>query len=90
MGAYADAVSIIGSSGLPPRDVCVHCFTGGPEELALVTAAGFRVGFTGFVGVAKRAQRTVAAIRAAKLDLASGAVLIETDAPFMSPDKRWL
>ena len=94
LGAYADALDILRASGVEPRRVCVHCFTGTEAELAAVRAYGARVGFTGFVGIAKRSGETRAAIRnlaaAGHLDVDAGDVLIETDAPFMLPDKAWL
>ncbi len=100
LGAYADALAVLakvdGERGLPAARVCVHCFTGDEAELAPLLARGVVVGFTGFVGIAKRAGATIAALRA--LGVArqvaplseGGRVLIETDAPFMSPDKQFL
>ena len=100
LGAYADALAILakfdGGGGLPAARVCVHCFTGNEAELAPLLERGVCVGFTGFVGIAKRAGATIAALRA--LGVArrvaplseGGRVLIETDAPFMSPDKQFL
>ena len=52
----ADAIGVLREHGVDPRRVCVHCFTGNLPELELVRAFGARVGFTGFVGVAKRAE----------------------------------
>ena len=94
LGAYADAIAILGASGLDPRRVCVHCFTGSEAELRAVRTFGARVGFTGFLGIAKRsgATRSAAAALAAAglLDVARGDVLLETDAPFMLPDKAYV
>ena len=42
--------------------MCVHCFTGGEPELRALATAGFAIGFTGFLGMAKRAALTIAAL----------------------------
>ncbi|KAJ1462419.1 hypothetical protein M885DRAFT_505247 [Pelagophyceae sp. CCMP2097] len=93
LGAYADAVAILTAVGLAPRDVLVHCFTGNAAELESVQRFGARLGFTGYVGIAKRNSATIAALRGAGVGieaLQSGELVIETDSPFMSPDKTYL
>ena len=74
--------------------VCVHCFTGDEQDLRQVLATGASVGFTGYVGMQRRATETgtLAAIAAlhGSGQLPLGRVMIETDAPFMCPDKAWL
>ena len=94
LGAYRDAVAVMTEAQLIPEKVCVHCFTGSVDELAALVEFGCRVGFTGFLGIAKRsgATRAAAAALAAAglLDVARGDVLLETDAPFMLPDKAYV
>ena len=93
LGAYADLCGILKryarageSGGLRPERVCIHCFTGGAEELQVLWEQGFCVGVTGFLGIAKRCGATAAALAGFPLDR----LMIETDAPFMGPDKCWL
>jgi len=90
LGAYADAVDILRESNLDPKDVCVHCFTGNADDLKTVLDYGAFVGLTGFVGIQKRSQRTAAALRTYGGAALLGRLMIETDSPFMSPDKSWL
>lgn len=89
LGAYADAIAILKEAHLAPEKVCVHCFTGATPELALLVAYGCRVGFTGFLGIKKRSGATLEAITALKHEL-GGRFMLETDAPFMLPDKQYL
>ena len=100
IGAYTDALAILWrhAAAVPPHRVCVHCFTGGLDDLQPLASAGFYVGVTGFVGIAKRSGETIAALRAlssggeddAAPVLSAERILLETDAPFMAPDKQWL
>ncbi|KAJ8612590.1 hypothetical protein CTAYLR_009795 [Chrysophaeum taylorii] len=89
LGAYADAVRILNEVGVEPAACCVHCFTGNSTELRLVREFGAYVGVTGFVGIAKRCGPTVEALRAEGPRILD-ALMIETDAPFMMPDKAWI
>ena len=74
---------------LIPEKVCGHCFPGGTDELAALVDFGCRVGFTGFLGIAKRSGATREAVASLK-DRLAGRLLLETDAPFMLPDKAYL
>ena len=89
LGAYRDAVAVMTEAQLIPEKVCVHCFTGGTDELAALVDFGCRVGFTGFLGIAKRSGATREAVASLK-DRLAGRLLLETDAPFMLPDKTYL
>jgi len=89
LGAYRDAVAVMTEAQLIPEKVCVHCFTGGTDELAALVDFGCRVGFTGFLGIAKRSGATREAVASLK-DRLAGRLLLETDAPFMLPDKAYL
>jgi TatD DNase family protein len=94
LGAYGDLARILTRSGLDPERVCVHCFTGGADELAELVEAGYYIGFTGFVGMAKRAAAngTLAALASGNASRRPplSRILLETDAPFMQPDQEWL
>lgn len=59
------------------------------------------IGFTGFLGMSKRAPSTIAALQrlfdtgdggggANRVMLTLDRIMLETDAPFMAPDKAWL
>ena len=89
LGAYRDAVAVMTEAQLLPEKVCVHCFTGSVDELAALVEFGCRVGFTGFLGIAKRSGATREAVAFHKSEL-GGRLLLETDAPFMLPDKTYL
>lgn len=54
---------------IDPSKVCVHCFTGDSADLKELTSAGYRIGLTGYIGMAKRAAKTgtLAAIQDGKL-----------------------
>ncbi|KAH8045009.1 hydrolase [Aureococcus anophagefferens] len=93
LGAYADAIAILGASGLDPRRVCVHCFTGSEAELRAVRNFGARVGFTGFLGIAKRSGATrsaAAALAAAGSRRRPRRRLARDGRPFMLPDKAYV
>jgi len=87
LGAFNDALEILAASKINPQKVCVHCFTGESNDLDRLVDAGFFIGLTGFIGIANRAKDTIHAV-SRKLPL--DRLLIETDAPFMMPDKEWI
>lgn len=88
LGAYSDAVRVLALSGIDPTKCCIHCFTGDSAQLEVVLEFGAYVGFTGFVGIAKRNAQTLAAIKS-KPGLLDR-IMCETDSPYMLPDKSWL
>lgn len=88
LGAYRDALHVLALSGIEPTKCCIHCFTGDSAQLELVLEFGAYVGFTGFVGIAKRNAHTLAAIKSNPGIL--DRIMCETDAPYMLPDKTWL
>jgi len=93
IGAFDDAAEILERfcDRLVASKVCVHCFTGDAKDLHLLTSRGFMVGFTGYVGIEGRAREsgTLDAISGAK-NLPIDQIMLETDAPFMRPSKKWL
>ncbi len=61
----------------------VHCFTGDAAELKHYVKKGYFIGITGFVCKKARAEELRKALSAGLLPL--DRLLIETDAPYMSP-----
>ncbi|KAJ3314901.1 hypothetical protein HDV04_005322 [Boothiomyces sp. JEL0838] len=76
--ASDDFVKIIQNYDLPG---VVHCFTGTRAEMKLYLDMGFYIGLTGFINDAKRAQEQ----REFICEIPPERLLIETDAPFMTP-----
>lgn len=63
------------------RQAVVHCFSGTEAELASYLDLGFYIGITGIVTLAKRGQ----ALRRMLPDIPQDRLLIETDAPYLTP-----
>jgi TatD DNase family protein len=72
---------------LHPRQVCVHCFTGGPVELEAYLSRGYWIGVTGFIAMRKRGAGLRQLIANGQLPL--DRILLETDAPYMRGDKDY-
>ena len=68
-------------AGLPGERFVFHCFTGTPAEVESILAFGAAVGFTGIVTF-KSAAKVAEASDLVPLDR----LLIETDAPFLTPE----
>ena len=77
--AHEDVVRVLLSEG-PPDTVVFHCFSGGPELAQICAEHGWLMSFAGTVTF-KNAQSIRDALAIAPLDL----VLVETDAPFLTP-----
>jgi TatD DNase family protein len=58
-----------------------HCFTGTPDEATRIVAAGYLIGFTGAVTF-KKAD----ALREAARGVPDDRILVETDAPYLTPE----
>jgi TatD DNase family protein len=77
--AVADALSVLRDHA---RVAAVfHCFTGTPDEAAAIAAAGYYVGFDGPLTYKKNDV-----LREAARLVPRDRVLIETDAPYLSPE----
>ena len=77
--AISDTLAIL--ADFPSVPCVFHCFTGTPAEAERILAAGFLIGFTGPITYKKNdALRETA--RRVPLDR----LLIETDAPYLSPE----
>ncbi len=77
--AWDDTFRVLGDEGPPARTV-FHCFTGGPTEASRALDLGARLSFSGIVSFPNANDvRKAAAI--CPLDR----LLVETDAPFLTP-----
>lgn len=79
-GAFAECVEMIAASGVAWERVVFHCFTEGAAEMAELTRRGGRGSFTG-VATYKNAE----AVRAALVAQGIGRLMLETDAPYLTP-----
>lgn len=59
----------------------VHCFTEGPVELERLLSMGFMIGITGWICDERRAAALLEAVRLLPADR----VMLETDAPYLTP-----
>jgi len=77
--AWEDLVGVLDDEGAPER-VLMHCFSGGPDEVARCVDAGWFVSFAGNVTFRNAGDlREAAALVPAEL------LLTETDSPFLTP-----
>lgn len=79
-GAFAECVGMIDASGCDWRKVVFHCFTEGPLEMEELTKRGGYGSFTGVITY-KNAEN----VRAAALAQGLARLMIETDAPYLTP-----
>jgi TatD DNase family protein len=77
--AWDDTFDILATEGVPER-VVFHCFTGGPREAERALSIGAMLSFSGIVTF-KSAASLRDAVRITPLDR----VMVETDAPFLTP-----
>jgi TatD DNase family protein len=81
--AFDDLLPVLRSTTLDPQRFVFHCFTGGPEEARKVLDFGAMISFTG-VATYRNAENVREAARLTPLDR----IMVETDAPFLSPEPR--
>lgn len=79
-GAFRECVEMVDASGVEWAKVVFHCFTDGPEELAELVRRG---GFGSFTGIIT--YKTAETLRAAAKVQGLERLLIETDAPYLTP-----
>jgi TatD DNase family protein len=79
-GAFAECVAMIDAAGVDWRKVVFHCFTEGPAEMAELTKRGGYGSFTGII-----TYKTADNVRAAALAQGLDRLMIETDAPYLTP-----
>ncbi|MEV6124326.1 TatD family hydrolase [Streptomyces sp. NPDC052077] len=77
--AHADVLRVLGEEGAPERTV-FHCYSGDAAMAEVCARAGYYLSFAGNVTF-KNAQSLRDALAVAPLDR----VLVETDAPFLTP-----
>ncbi|MEU7696900.1 MULTISPECIES: TatD family hydrolase [unclassified Streptomyces] len=77
--AHADVLRVLDEEGAPERTV-FHCYSGDAAMAEICAAKGYYMSFAGNVTF-KNAQNLRDALAVAPLDL----VLVETDAPFLTP-----
>ncbi|MGC9378458.1 TatD family hydrolase [Streptomyces sp. MH13] len=77
--AHADVLRVLKEEGAPDRTV-FHCYSGDAEMAEICARAGYYMSFAGNVTF-KNAQNLRDALAVAPLEL----VLVETDAPFLTP-----
>lgn len=78
--AFDDLIPILRASSLSPERFVFHCFTAGPREMRQVLDFGAMVSFTGVITY-PNAPHT----REAALLVPPDRLMVETDAPFLSP-----
>ncbi len=77
--AHEDVLAILDSEG-PPEQVIFHCFSGDEAMAKRCAAAGYVLSFAGTVTFAGAAQ-----LRAAAEVAPADQILVETDAPYLTP-----
>ena len=78
--AFHDCIEMINESKVRWQRVVFHCFSEGPEEVEILNRLGGRASFTGIITY-KNAQN----VREAALQQGIEKIMIETDAPYLSP-----
>jgi TatD DNase family protein len=79
-GAFAECVEMIDRSGVDWSKVVFHCFTEGEVEMAELTRRGGWGSFTGII-----TYKTAENVRAAAKAQGLPRLMIETDAPYLTP-----
>lgn len=77
--AWDETFGILADVGIPSRTV-FHCFSGGPEEADRALALGAHLSFSGIVTFPSAED-----LRAAVARCPDERLLVETDAPFLTP-----
>jgi len=77
--AHEDVVQVLREEG-PPERVVLHCFSGGEELARTCNSEGWYMSFAGTVTF-----KNAANLRAALAIAEPGRLLVETDAPFLTP-----
>ncbi len=80
--AWDDVFEILTTEGKGDVRGVFHCFTGGPEVLPEISRLGFYVSFSGIVTFPN-----AKGIQAAAPLVPSDRILVETDCPFLAPQK---
>lgn len=78
--AFDDCVQLIDESGVNWKKVVFHCFVEGPDQVNILNARGGRASFTGII-----TYKTAESVRQAALTQGLDSIMIETDAPYLTP-----
>ena len=79
--AFDELIPILRASSLPADRYVFHCFTGNPDQARAVLDLGAMISFTGVV-----TYRNAKDVQAAAALVPDDRIMVETDAPFLSPD----
>ncbi len=79
-GAFAESVAMIDASGVDWRRVVFHCFVEGPAEIEELQRRG---GFGSFTGIIT--YKSAGAVRSALSRQGLARLMLETDAPYLTP-----
>jgi len=78
---FAECVRLIDESSIDWSRIVFHCFTYGPDEIALINQRGGRASFTG-IATYKSAPRVREALRTQGIS----SLMLETDCPYLTPE----
>lgn len=81
--AFDDLLPILDQCGLPADRFVFHCFTGNPDDARRVLDFGAWISFTGIVTFT---NASATPIRQAARIVPGDRIMIETDAPFLTPE----
>lgn len=79
--AFAELIPVLRRTRLDPSRFVFHCFTGDAGDMRRVLDFGAMVSFTGVV-----TYKNAAEVREAAKMVPLGRIMVETDAPYLSPD----
>jgi TatD DNase family protein len=79
-GAFRECVAQVDASGVDWARVVFHCFTEGAAEMAELTRRGGRGSFTGIL-----TYKSAIEVRAAAQAQGLAGLMLETDAPYLTP-----
>lgn len=79
-GAFAECVEMIDGSGVDWTKVVFHCFAEGEAEVAVLAKRGGLASFTGIL-----TYKNAANVRAAAKAQGLARLMVETDAPYLTP-----
>jgi TatD DNase family protein len=79
--AFDETLKILESNGEGKSKIVFHCFSGSAEQAKMVLDRGYYISFTGVVTF-KNAEKTRKAAEAVPVER----LMVETDAPYMSPE----
>jgi TatD DNase family protein len=80
--AWEDAFELLTKHGQGKLRGVFHCFTGGPQHLAAIHKLDFYVSFSGILTYSSAKE-----IQAAAPLVKEDRILVETDCPFLAPQK---